>query len=157
MITISHSDSKFPIAERSTVTLHLSLSLEDGTVAESTFGGEPLTFTLGDGTLDYGLELGLYGLVSGAKQRLTLDPGQAFGQRDPGRVHTLPRETFAADMQLEPGMIIGFETEAGEELPGAVLEVDKETVQVDFNHPLAGRTILYEVEILDVVPAEVEE
>ena len=126
-------------------------------MAESTFGNEPLTFTLGDGVLDYGLELGLYGLERGDKQRLVLDPGQAFGQRDTERVHTLSRDAFAADLTLEPGVIIAFETAAGEELPGAVLEIDEQTVKVDFNHPLAGRTIIYEVEILDVVPAEVEE
>ena len=154
---MSESEIKYPITERSTVTLHVSLSLEDGTVAESTFGNEPLTFTLGDGVLDYGLELGLYGLERGDKQRLVLDPGQAFGQRDSARVHTLSRDAFAADLTLEPGVIIAFETSAGEELPGAVLEVGEDTVKVDFNHPLAGRTIIYEVEILDVVPAEVEE
>lgn len=154
---MSESGIKYPITERSTVTLHVSLALEDGTVAESTFGNEPLTFTLGDGVLDYGLELGLYGLERGNKQRLVLDPGQAFGQRDPERVHTLSRDAFAADLTLEPGVIIAFETAAGEELPGAVLEIGEQTVTVDFNHPLAGRTIIYEVEILDVVPAEVEE
>ena len=154
---MNESGIKYPITERSTVTLHVSLSLEDGTVAESTFGNEPLTFTLGDGVLDYGLELGLYGLERGDKQRLVLDPGQAFGQHDSARVHTLSRDTFAADLTLEPGVIIAFETAAGEELPGAVLEVGEDTVKVDFNHPLAGRTIIYEVEILDVVPAEVEE
>ncbi|MGB5179855.1 MAG: FKBP-type peptidyl-prolyl cis-trans isomerase, partial [Gammaproteobacteria bacterium] len=60
---------KYPISPESTVTLHLSLSLEDGTVAESTFDDEPLTFTMGDGTLVEGLELGLYGLKAGATQR----------------------------------------------------------------------------------------
>ena len=148
---------KFPIGEGSTVTLHMSLALEDGTVAESTFDGEPLTFTMGDGSLDRGLELGLYGLVSGDRQRLILDPGQAFGRRDPGRIHTLSRDTFAPDMPLAPGQIIGFETENGEELPGAVLSVDASSVRVDFNHPLAGRTLVFDVEILDVVPAEPEE
>jgi len=139
------------------VTLHLSLALEDGTVAESTFDGEPLVFTMGEGVLDHGLELALYGLARGDKQRLTLDPGQAFGQYDPDRVHTLARDAFAADLTLEPGVIIGFETAAGEELAGAILELDKQTVKVDFNHPLAGRTIIYDVEILDVIPAETEE
>ena len=149
--------ARFQITARSTVTLHLSLTLEDGTKAESSFGGEPLTFTLGDGTLDRGLELGLYGLVAGDKQCLTLEPGQAFGQRDPGRVHVMPRDAFAPDMTLAPGVIIGFEAESGEELPGAILETDEQTVTVDFNHPLAGRTLIYEVEILDVVPVEAEE
>ena len=154
---MSDAGIKFPVTERATVTLHLSLALQDGTVAESTFDGEPLVFTMGDGVLDHGLELALYGLVRGDKQRLTLDPGQAFGQYDPDRVHTLARDSFAADMTLEPGVIIGFETETGEELAGAILELDEQTVKVDFNHPLAGRTIIFDVEILDVVPAETDE
>ncbi len=154
---MNDSTIKFPITERSKVTLHLSLSLEDGTVAETTFGGEPLTFTMGDGALDTGLELGLYGLQRDDKQRLVLEPGQAFGQRDAERIHSMSREAFPADLSLEPGVIIAFETAGGEELPGAVLEVDEQSVKVDFNHPLAGRTLIYEVEILDVVPAEVEE
>ncbi len=147
----------YPIAEASTVTLHLSLALEDGTIAESTFGDDPLTIIMGDGTLDHGLELGLYGLTRGKRQRLTLDPGQAFGQRDPGNIHTLPRNTFADGVVPEPGVIIGFETPAGEELAGAILESDETSVRVDFNHPLAGRTIIFDVEILDVVPAETDE
>lgn len=154
---MSEAGINFPITERATVTLHLSLALADGTVAESTFDGEPLVFTMGEGVLDHGLELALYGLARGDKQRLTLDPGQAFGQYDPARVHTLARDTFAADMALEPGVIVGFETAAGEELAGAILELDAHTVKVDFNHPLAGRTIIYDVEILDVVPAETDE
>jgi FKBP-type peptidyl-prolyl cis-trans isomerase SlpA len=145
---------KFQINVASTVTLHLSLMLEDGTVAESTFDAEPLTFTMGDGTLVHGLELGLYGLRPGDSQRLTLYPEQAFGLRDPGTVHRLPRADFGADIELDPGLIVGFETPEGEELPGAVLSLDADSVEVDFNHPLAGRNIIFDVEIIDVVPAE---
>ena len=68
----------FPISPGSTVTLHLSLTLEDGTVADSTFEGEPFTFVMGDGTLVSGLELALYGLYPGDTQRLELTPEQAF-------------------------------------------------------------------------------
>ena len=148
---------KFQINVASTVTLHLSLMLEDGTVAESTFDDEPLTFTMGDGTLVHGLELGLYGLRPGDSQRLTLYPEQAFGLRDPDKVHRLPRADFGADIELEPGLIVGFETPEGEELPGAVLSLDADSVEVDFNHPLAGRNIIFEVEIIDVVPVESQE
>ena len=145
---------KFQINVASTVTLHLSLMLEDGTVAESTFDAEPLTFTMGDGTLVHGLELGLYGLRPGDSQRLTLYPEQAFGLRDPGKVHRLPRADFGAEIELEPGLIVGFETPEGEELPGAVLSLDADSVEVDFNHPLAGRTILFDVQVHRVEPAE---
>jgi FKBP-type peptidyl-prolyl cis-trans isomerase SlpA len=145
---------KYQIGIASTVTLHLSLTLEDGMVAESTFGEEPLTFTMGDGALVHGLELALYGLRPGDTQRLELYPEQAFGLRDPEKIHRLPRAQFSPDMALEPGLIIGFTTAGGEEIPGAVLSLTDDEVEVDFNHPMAGHTVVFEVEILDVVPAE---
>ena len=145
---------KFPIDVASTVTLHLSLTLEDGTVAESTFGSEPLTFTMGDGTLVHGLELALYGLVPGDVQRLELHPEQAFGLRDPANIHAIPRADFAPEIVLKPGVIVGFETADGDELAGAILSLDEDSVEVDFNHPMAGHTIIFDVEIIDVVPAD---
>jgi FKBP-type peptidyl-prolyl cis-trans isomerase SlpA len=151
------TDIKHPIGVGSTVTLHLSLTLEDGTVAEETFSGEPHTFRMGDGSLVHGLELGLYGLKPGDTQRLRLDPEQAYGLRDPQQVHRLPRERFTDEIQPEPGLIIGFATPDGQEIPGAVLSVSDDSVEVDFNHPLAGHAITFDVEIIDVVPAEAEE
>ncbi len=147
----------FPISPGSTVTLHLSLTLEDGTIADSTFDDEPFTFTMGDGTLVSGLELALYGLYPGDKQRLELAPEQAFGLHDPRHVHRMPRSAFTDDFELAPGVLVGFETPEGEELAGAVLELDADSVMVDFNHPLAGHSIIFEVEIIDVVPGEMEE
>jgi len=143
-----------PIGVGSTVTLHLSLTLEDGTVAESTFKAEPHTFTMGDGSLVKGLELALYGLKPGATQRLELFPEQAFGMRDPAHIHQLPRSGFDPEITLEPGVIIGFETPEGVEMPGTVLVVEDASVKVDFNHPLAGHPLIFEVEIIDVVPAQ---
>ena len=148
---------KYPISPESIVTLHLSLTLQDGTVAESTFAGEPLTFTMGDGTLVEGLELGLYGLRPGETQRLTLYPQQAFGVRDPEKVHRLPRVDFPADMALEPGCIIGFDTPEGEELPGMIVSSDDTSVDVDFNHPLAGHEVIFDVEIIDVVLVDADD
>jgi FKBP-type peptidyl-prolyl cis-trans isomerase SlpA len=147
----------FPISPASSVTLHLSLTLEDGTVADSTFDDEPFTFIMGDGTLVHGLEIALYGLFSGDKQRLELTPEQSFGLHDPQHIHQMPRSAFADDIELAPGVIVGFETPEGEELAGAVQEVDEDAVMVDFNHPLAGHSIIFEVEIIDVEPGEVEE
>ncbi len=142
----------YPISPEFTVTMHLSLALEDGTVVESTLADEPLTFTLGDGTLVEGLELGLYGLKAGDTQHLVLRPEQAFGLHDPEKQHYLPRSDFAADQLLEPGVIIGFDLPSGEELSGTVLSVVEEQVKLDFNHPLAGRKVVYDVEIIKVTP-----
>ena len=149
--------AKYPISLESTVTLHLSLTLEDGTVAESTFDGEPLTFTMGDGSLVVGLELGLYGLRAGDRQRLELYPEQHFGLHDPAKVHQMARSEFGAGITLQPGVIVGFDTQAGEELSGTVISLDEASVEVDFNHPLAGRTVIFDVEIIDVVPAAADD
>lgn len=143
---------RYNISPGSTVTLHLSLTLEDGTVAESTFGGEPHTFTMGDGTLASGLELALYGLYPGDTQRIRLTPEQTFGRRDPANIHRVPRASFPVDLHIEPGVIVGFETPGGDEVGGVVLAVEADAVEVDFNHPLAGHEITFDVEIIDVQP-----
>ena len=143
---------KYPIGAGSTVTLHLSLALENGRVAESTFEDDPHTFTVGDGSLLPGLEMALYGLRPGDTQHLVLHPAQAFGTRDPARIHTLSRTAFSDDISLESGLIIGFTDTAGMEMPGAVLSVTDTAVEVDFNHPLAGHAITFDVEIIDVIP-----
>jgi len=134
----------------SRVTMHFSLKLADGMPVESSYDDEPITFVVGDGTLDKGLELALIGLRPDDRQVLTLMPGQAFGQRDAAAVQMLPRTGFPADMALAPGQLIGFTGQDGEELAGAVLEVGQDQVKVDFNHPLAGREIVFDVHILAV-------
>ena len=131
--------------------MHFSLSLEDGTVVETTRDDdEPLTFVMGDGTMIEGLELALYGLTVGEKQKLTIEPKLTFGYHDPENVHAMPRNEFPNDMQLARGVVIEFNTPAGDEVPGTVTEVGESEVKVDFNHPLAGHEITFEVEILSV-------
>jgi len=140
----------------STISLHFSLKLADGMLVESSFGGQPETLVIGDGSLDHGLEMALVGLHAGDCQTLILMPGQAFGVRDPAAVKNLPRTRFPADMALEPGQIIGFTDDQGQEIAGAVLALEDQQVRVDFNHPLAGREIVFEVRILSVenLPAD---
>ena len=139
------------------VTLNFSLTLSDGTVAFSTYDDEPISFVLGDGSLEKTLELAILGLRSGENQTLTLDPGQAFGMPDPESIISMPRSQFPDDMQVEPGTIIEFTREDGEEVPGTILHADKEKVSVDFNHPFAGHTLEFTVDVLDVEPFAGEE
>jgi FKBP-type peptidyl-prolyl cis-trans isomerase SlpA len=148
---------KYPISAGSRVTLHLSLTLEDGRIAESTFGDDPHTFTVGDGSLLPGLERALYGLRPGDTQRLVLHPAQAYGLRDPAKRQQMPRSAFDSDLDLEPGLIIGFAGSAGEEVPGTIMTVTDSAVEVDFNHPLAGHAVTFEVEIIEVSLAAANE
>ena len=106
----------------SSVTMHFSLALADGMLVESSFNDQPVSFVLGDGSLDKGLELALIGLRAGDRQRLTLMPGQAFGERDESAIQTIPKSRFPGGMDLEPGQIIGFAGEDGEELPAPLLK-----------------------------------
>jgi len=140
------------IGPGSEVLMHFTLSLTDGTVADSTREGEPLRFVMGDGSLIEGLELVLYGLKQGDLQCLSIEPRDAFGFPDEENIHTMPRSEFPADIQLEAGLIIGFTTPSGEEVPGAIQEIKDDEVVVDFNHPLAGHEIVFDVEILEVKP-----
>ena len=135
----------------SRVRIHFTLGLEDGTEALSTLDEEPLECELGDGTLRPGMEMTLYGMRAGEEDRVTLTPAQGWGERDPQLVHNLPRSRFPAGMALEPGQIIAFDSSDGEEMAGAILSLDGEQVEVDFNHPLAGRNVVFWVRLLEVL------
>jgi FKBP-type peptidyl-prolyl cis-trans isomerase SlpA len=134
----------------SEVSMRYRITLEDGTVADATEGDDVFSFTMGDGTLIEGLELALYGLKEGDNQTLSIDPENAFGYTDEDNIHDMPRDEFPSEFELKPGLIMEFTTPSGEAVPGAVREVHEDSVKVDFNHPLAGHTIEFWVEIMQV-------
>lgn len=138
------------IHQTSHVVLHYRVSLEDGTELESSFGDEPLEFTMGNETLTSGMELSLLDLKTGDKQSITLTPEQTYGYRDPANIHELDRADFPAEINPKKGQVIAFDTPAGDDINGVVLEVSEDKVSVDFNHPLAGNALIFEVEILKV-------
>lgn len=140
------------IGPGSKVTMHFSVRFPDGFVADASEAGVPMTFVMGDGSMIQGLELTLYGLKAGDTQTVELDPLHAFGYPDPDNVHTMPRAEFAPELPLEIGTVIAFSTPSGEEIPGMIQEVKGEDVIVDFNHPLAGHDIIFDVEIVDIQP-----
>ena len=135
------------IEPNSLVKLHYRITLEDGTVADDTWVDDaPLTFTIGDGTMLPNMEAALMGLNEGAEESLLLTPEQAFGYPDSENVHRLDLVDF--DEAPEPGQIIGFTTPNGEEIPGMVIEIGDDKVMVNFNHPFAGHTLKFEIQVL---------
>ena len=138
------------IAPGCSVVIKYTLATENGTVVESTEDTDPLRFTIGDGTLIEGLEAVVAGMQPGERQCVSLDPREAFGFPDETSVQVMPREDFPGDMELEPGLIIGFTTPTGDEIPGKIMEVLEDSVVVDFNHPLAGHTVTFDVELVSV-------
>ncbi|UVE18491.1 peptidylprolyl isomerase [Pseudomonas sp. LS44] len=134
------------------VTLHFALSLESGDVVDSTFEKQPATFKVGDGNLLPGFEHALFGLKAGDKRTLQVEPENAFGQPNPQNIQVMPRSQFQ-DMELSEGLLVIFNDAANAELPGMVKSFDDAQVTVDFNHPLAGKTLSFEVQIIDVKAA----
>ena len=134
------------------VTLHFALKLENGDVVDSTFDKQPATFKVGDGNLLPGFEAALYGFKAGDKRSLQIEPENAFGQPNPQNLQVIPRSQFA-DMELSEGLLIIFNDAANAELPGIVKTFDEQQVTIDFNHPLAGKTLSFDVEIIEVRPA----
>ncbi|MDX5371813.1 MAG: FKBP-type peptidyl-prolyl cis-trans isomerase [Pseudomonadaceae bacterium] len=133
------------------VTLHFALKLENGDVVDSTFDKQPATFRVGDGNLLPGFEAALYGFKAGDKRSLQIEPENAFGQPNPQNVQVMPRSQFQ-DMELSEGLLIIFNDAANAELPGVVKAFDEQQVTIDFNHPLAGKTLSFDVEIIEVRP-----
>ncbi len=134
------------------VTLHFAIKLDNGDVVDSTFDKQPATFTVGDGSLLPGFEQALYGLKAGDKRSLPIGPEQGFGQGNPQNIQVMPRAQFA-DMDLSEGLLIIFNDAANAELPGVVKAFDANQVTIDFNHPLAGKDLTFDVEIIDVKAA----
>lgn len=134
------------------VTLHFALKLANGDVVDSTFDKSPATFKVGDGNLLPGFETALFGFKAGDKRSLQIEPENAFGQPNPQNVQVMPRSQFA-DMELSEGLLVIFNDAANAELPGVVKAFDDSQVTIDFNHPLSGKTLSFDVEIIEVRPA----
>ena len=132
------------------ITLHFAVRLMDGTEMDSTFSGKPASFVWGDESLLPGFERALVGLKPGDRRSVFIDAENGFGAWNEDNVQHFPRKTFAEDADLAPGVVMSFADAAGAELPGVIKSADDDWVSVDFNHPLAGRDLTFEVEIVDV-------
>ena len=137
------------ISENSQVTLHFAIKLADGQVVDSNFESAPATFRIGDGQMLEGFEKALYGLAAGDEKQVEILPEQGFGMSNPNNLQTFPRSQFQ-DMELETGLIISFSDAGNGELPGVISEFNDEKVVVDFNHPLAGKNLVFDVKIISV-------
>jgi len=132
------------------ITLYFALHLDSGEQVDSNFDKLPVSFTMGDGSLLPGFEQCLVGLATDTEQEFTLAPEQAFGLVNEDNVQRFPRYRFPPDLALEQGLMIDFADAAGNTQAGVVRSHDKSMVEVDFNHPLAGRTIRFRVHVHQV-------
>ena len=144
------------IEKNRVVTFHYTLRDEQGTVIDSSSGRVPLSYLHGKGNIIPGLEQALLGKVAGDKLDVTVQPEQAYGRRDERLVQIVARNLVGDIADLKPGMQVRASGPQGARLVN-VVRVERDFVTVDGNHPLAGRTLHFSVEVAEVRKATHEE
>ncbi len=157
----SSSVAKQSIEAGSRVSLHFSLSLHGGELIDSNFDGPAASFRMGDGSMLPGFEQQLLGLGAGDEIDTTLSAEQAFGEINPGNIHRFPIAKFQNLLEdelipTEVGAVVSFKDAGGFDLPGVIVSISAATVVVDFNHPLAGKDIVFRARIVSVIDADVD-
>jgi FKBP-type peptidyl-prolyl cis-trans isomerase SlyD len=151
------TDADATIAENMVITLDYTLTLDSGEIADTTQDRMPLRFLAGHGALLPAFEDALIGLAAGEERAITLAPIDAYGEFDPDAFEEVPLDAFPSDGKLQVGTVIGVHDADGDVYEAYVNEVRKDSVLLDYNHPLAGETLHFRVTVLDVRPATPEE
>lgn len=134
-----------------TVWVHYTGRLKDGTVFDSSrIGQEPLQFVIGTGTVIPGFERAVIGMRVGEKKTVQIPPEQAYGEYVEEFVKIVPRSQLNVDFELREGMSLELHTDSGRVIPITVTEVTDTTVTLDANHPLAGQTLFFEIELVAI-------
>lgn len=134
-----------------TVSVHYTGKFEDGNVFDTSLaeGREPLKTTLGQGQLIRGFENGLVDMMVGDKKTIELEPSDAYGDINPEAIVDVPKSQFPADIQ--PGQMLQGQSPQGVFIV-KVLDVNEDTVKVDHNHPMAGKKLIFDLELMGIDP-----
>ncbi len=144
------------IENQKVVSIHYTLTNEAGQVLDSSENQEPLAYIHGHGNIIPGLENALLGLTKGEKLKVTVAPADGYGERDDSMVQSVPRSAFQGVDDIKPGMQFQAQSPEGIQLV-TVVSVEGDEVTLDGNHPMAGITLIFDVEITDVRDPTAEE
>ena len=139
---------RVPVGPGVKVTLRFKLKMSDGALVDET-GDSAATFIVGDGNLLPGFEKAMFGLRAGDSGAFEIPAETGFGLVNEENVHMLKKGEFARDMELVEGLVVSFSDQDGGERPGVIKRIFDEIVEVDFNHPLAGQDLVFEVDVLE--------
>lgn len=136
-----------------TVAIHYTGTLLDGSIFDSSDGREPLEFEVGSGMIIPGLDNAMPGMEVGEKKIVKIACADAYGPLNPEMRQAVPREGIPADIPLEVGTQLQMQTPDGQAMPVMVVEVNEATVMLDANHPLAGKDLQFDIEVVSITPA----
>jgi FKBP-type peptidyl-prolyl cis-trans isomerase SlyD len=144
------------VADNMAVSIHYTLTNDEGEVIDSSADGEPLVYLHGGGNIISGLEQAMQGKAVGDTFKVRIEAENAYGEFEEDRVQVIPRSMFEGIDTVEVGMQFHADVSAG---PGivTVVQVEGDDITIDGNHPLAGMALIFDVEVIDVRPASHEE
>ena len=134
-----------------TVSIHYKGTFDDGTVFDSSRErGEPMTVTVGDGSLISGFEAALSGMTLGEVKNISLTPDQAYGDRVQEAIQEVPKSSFPEGFEFNQGATVYGQTPDGNPFPAVIAEESDTTVTLDLNHPMAGKNLNFEIELVNL-------
>ncbi|MBC7145460.1 MAG: peptidylprolyl isomerase [Thioclava marina] len=133
-----------------TLHLHYTGKLDDGSVFDSSQGREPLAFTLGSGQIIPGLDKGVTGMEVGEKRTVRCEPDEAYGPHHPERVQAVDRAAVPDHIPTEPGTQLQVQTQDGQTINVVIADANETELFLDANHPLAGKALTFDVELVKI-------
>ncbi|MCG9793464.1 FKBP-type peptidyl-prolyl cis-trans isomerase [Flavobacterium algicola] len=138
------------VKENNTVKVHYTGKLADGQVFDTSEGKDPIAFTLGQGSLIPGFEKGLIDMKVNEKKTINITKEDAYGDPREDLIIEVPKSELPEDMAPEVGMGLVSRTPEGQEMNLLVIEVKPESVVLDGNHPLAGKDLIFDLEVVEI-------
>ncbi|ADU65013.1 peptidylprolyl isomerase [Desulfurispirillum indicum] len=132
-----------------TVRVHYTGSLADGTVFDTSYDRTPLEFTVGDKTIIAGFEEAVVGMSTGEKKKFELSADQAYGERSDEMIYTMDRNALPGEIEPQVGMVLQASFQNGQVTDVQITDVTEDTVTLDANHPLAGKSLHFELELME--------
>jgi FKBP-type peptidyl-prolyl cis-trans isomerase 2 len=138
------------IKEGDVACVHYTGKLDSGEVFDSSKDRNPLEFVVGSGQLIKGFDTAVIGMKIGDKKTAEMEPAEAYGERDEQRIQKVPREQLPKEPEPKEGMMLTIKTPTGQMFPAKIDKVETDVVMIDFNHPLAGKKLNFEIEVVDI-------
>lgn len=133
------------------VKVHYKGTLTTGEQFDSSEGREPLSFTVGAGQMIKGFDNAIPGMSVGEKKTINIAPSEAYGEKNNDAVVEFPKSNIPAGMKLEPGMKLQLQNQTGHPIPVVVTEVKDDVVILDANHELAGKELIFDIELVEII------
>jgi FKBP-type peptidyl-prolyl cis-trans isomerase 2 len=140
-----------PVQSGNTIKIHYHGRLSDGTVFDSSNGRSPLEFKVGAGSVIKGFDDGVKGMSVGDKKTIEIPFPEAYGPEDPSMIIEFPKQQLPEDLHPEIGMQLNMNNASGEQFPVVVTEVNEDSIILNANHPLAGKDLIFDLELMEIV------